>query len=155
MPVKAAALFAGASLQAPNSGSRSSGNPYADWPQAWPGVSGRRFLVARESTARQPSQTRNSERIMFTSPNLTQAKRTAAVVAADPFERHYSPLELAKIWGLDASTIRRIFRDESGVLKHGKQDRRDGKRDHVTLRIPESVARRVYGERTRRQPCRC
>jgi hypothetical protein len=42
-----------------------------------------------------------------------------------------------------------MFQDEPGVLKIGKENRRNGKRDYVTLRIPEAVARRVYEERTR------
>jgi hypothetical protein len=65
------------------------------------------------------------------------------------FERHFTPKKLAMLWGLDETTIRRIFQDETGVLKIGKSDRRDGKRDYVSLRIPESVALRVHQERSR------
>jgi hypothetical protein len=65
------------------------------------------------------------------------------------FGRHYTPQELAALWRLDESTIRRMFLDEPGVLKFGKWSRHDGRRDYVTLRIPESVARRVYQRRTR------
>lgn len=66
---------------------------------------------------------------------------------ADPFERHFTAAELGALWKLDESTIRRMFQDEPGILKIGKSNRRDGKRDYVTLRIPEAVARRVYEER--------
>ena len=65
------------------------------------------------------------------------------------FERHFRPKELATIWGLDETTIRRLFQDEPGVLKVGKSNRRDGKRDYLSLRIPESVAQRVHGERSK------
>jgi hypothetical protein len=65
------------------------------------------------------------------------------------FERHYSPQELAELWGFDPATIRRMFIDEPGVLKEGKQGRRDGKRDYVSLRIPVSVAQRVHARKTR------
>ena len=65
------------------------------------------------------------------------------------FERHFSAHDLAEIWKLDETTIRRIFQGQPGVLKVGKSNRRDGKRDYVTLRIPESVALRIYQERTR------
>ena len=64
-------------------------------------------------------------------------------------ERHFTPQQLAELWGLDESTIRRIFIDEPGVFKHGRPCRRNGRRDYVTLRIPESVVRRVYAERSR------
>ena len=65
-------------------------------------------------------------------------------------EKHYTPQELAELWKFDESTIRRMFIDEPGVLIYGKEKRRDGRRDYVTLRIPESVARRVHDRRVRR-----
>lgn len=74
--------------------------------------------------------------------SLTQSVETA-------FERHYTPRDLAKLWTLDESTIRRMFRDEPGVMKHTISYGRSGKREYVTLRIPESVVRRVYSRRTR------
>jgi hypothetical protein len=64
----------------------------------------------------------------------------------DPFEKHFTPQELAELWRIDESTIRRLFRDEPGVLKIGEAGRR-GKRDYVTLRIPASTAARFYRER--------
>ena len=69
--------------------------------------------------------------------------------ASDPFERHYTPQELGALWAFDANTIRRMFIDEPGVLKEGHQMRRNGKRAYVSLRIPASVAQRVYERRTR------
>ncbi len=60
------------------------------------------------------------------------------------FERHFTPKELAALWALDETTIRRLFYDEPGVLKIGKANRHDGKRDYVSLRIPESIARRIH-----------
>ncbi len=59
-------------------------------------------------------------------------------------ERHYTLAELAQLWGLSADTIRRIFRNEPGVLVIGNQNARDKRRRYATLRIPESVARRVH-----------
>jgi hypothetical protein len=64
----------------------------------------------------------------------------------DPFERHFTPKELAELWRLDESTVRRMFQDEPGVLKIGNTGRRN-KRDYVTLRIPASTAARFYRER--------
>jgi hypothetical protein len=65
----------------------------------------------------------------------------------DPFEKHFTVKELASLWILDESTIRRMFQDVTGVFKVGHIGRRDGKRDYVTLRIPASVALRVYRQR--------
>jgi len=59
-------------------------------------------------------------------------------------EHHYHVGELAGIWGFSAATIRRLFRNESGVLRLEGQGVLSGKRQFVTLRIPESVAERVH-----------
>jgi hypothetical protein len=67
----------------------------------------------------------------------------------DPFEEHFEPNQLAELWKLDATTIRRMFQDRPGVFKMGKSNRRDGKRDYVTLRIPRSVAEQVWRELTK------
>jgi hypothetical protein len=63
------------------------------------------------------------------------------------FERHFTPKQLAEIWLLHESSIRRLFLDEPGVMKYGGPWRR-GRREYFTLRIPESVARRVYARRS-------
>jgi len=60
-----------------------------------------------------------------------------------PLERCFSPEQLAKLWVLSTDTVRRIFEHESGVLVIEKP-RIYGKRHYRTLRIPESVAERVY-----------
>ncbi len=73
---------------------------------------------------------------------------TSTQPAVTAFERHYTAKELAALWNLDETTIRRMFQDEPGVLKIGKLGRRDGRRDYITLRIPESVALRVYRQRS-------
>lgn len=67
---------------------------------------------------------------------------------ANAFDPHYTPQELAALWKLDESTVRRLFADEPGVFRVGKLGRRDGKREYFTLRIPASVATRVYCQRT-------
>ena len=75
------------------------------------------------------------------------SKFAQAVVPPNAFEKHYSVHDVAGVWGLDESTIRRLFQDEPGVQKIGRSGRRDGKRDYVTLRIPESIVRRVHEQR--------
>ena len=70
-----------------------------------------------------------------------------AVGGSKETEPHSTPKQLADLWGLDQSTVRRIFRDEPGVLKIPHLRRR-GKRDYVSLRIPASVAARVHERRS-------
>ena len=59
------------------------------------------------------------------------------------FERHYSVPDVAKLWRLSDDTIRRIFKDEAGVLRIGGAETRF-KRKRIQLSIPESVLIRVY-----------
>ena len=58
-------------------------------------------------------------------------------------EQHYKPNELAKLWGLDGSTIRRLFRGIPGVVVIDRPEKMH-KRGYCSMRIPESVAKRVY-----------
>lgn len=57
-------------------------------------------------------------------------------------ERDFSVTDLAVKWDLSDDTIRRWFRDEPGVQNWGR--RKPGKRAYDILRIPQSVAERVY-----------
>lgn len=58
-------------------------------------------------------------------------------------ERHFSPADLADRWSLSQDTIRRMFENEPGVLIFENSERSSSRRRR-TLRIPESVAERVY-----------
>jgi hypothetical protein len=57
-------------------------------------------------------------------------------------ERHYSISELAEIWNLSRDSINRLLLKEPGVLIF-KNPRR-GHRTYRTIRIPHSVAERIY-----------
>lgn len=59
-------------------------------------------------------------------------------------EKLYAPEELATLWNLSVDTIRRIFADEPGVLVWERPGRSKNARPYKTVRIPASVARRVY-----------
>jgi response regulator of citrate/malate metabolism len=60
-------------------------------------------------------------------------------------ERHYSVQEIAEMWNISTSTVRRIFRGQDGVLEIGAEETRYG-RPHRVMRIPESVLVRVHGK---------
>ena len=66
-------------------------------------------------------------------------------IVVDP---HYSPQFYAELWGLSVSTVVRWFQDLDGVLKLGKSGK-NGSRGRVEMRIPFSLAMRVYAERTK------
>jgi hypothetical protein len=58
-------------------------------------------------------------------------------------EQHFKPSELAKMWGLSGPTIRTLFEQEPGVLSIDRPEQMH-KRGYRSLRIPASVAERVY-----------
>jgi hypothetical protein len=58
-------------------------------------------------------------------------------------ERHYTISAIAQLWGLSKDSVRRLFKNEPGVIAISPRQRR-GKRAYVTLRIPASVVERVY-----------
>jgi len=80
----------------------------------------------------------------------TPPKSSANVAGSSPliFERHFSPRTLAELWNFSEDTITRWFEDNPDVLKCGSNGAR-GKRRKLTLRIPESIAMRVYQEKAR------
>lgn len=63
-------------------------------------------------------------------------------------ERHFTVSVLSELWGLSCDVLQRWFEEEPGVLKIGNSGD-NGKRRKITLRIPESIAWRVYRERTK------
>ena len=73
--------------------------------------------------------------------NAADPPRSDAV--ASLFEPHYSVSDLAASLSLSPDAVRRLFENEPGVLVLGGDDR-PGKRRYTTLRIPKSVAERVY-----------
>jgi hypothetical protein len=71
----------------------------------------------------------------------------------DFLERHYTLSELSKAWHVSRATLYVWFANEPDVIRYGSAKLRKGKtRTHLSLRIPESVARRVYLQRTGRLP---
>jgi hypothetical protein len=68
----------------------------------------------------------------------------------DPFQRHYTLSELAKQWHISRATLIGWFRDAPGVIKYGANNKlnKARKRTHISMRVPESVARRVYRAHT-------
>jgi len=68
--------------------------------------------------------------------------------AEDRFgERHYSVAQIAELWGLSRDAVRRLFEHEPGVLVLGSKQG-GTKRRYATLRVPESVLRRMHRRRT-------
>jgi hypothetical protein len=62
-------------------------------------------------------------------------------------EPHFTPPQLAQPWGFSARFVRELFRDEPGVIRVDRPEEMH-KRSYTTMRIPESVAARVYARLT-------
>lgn len=56
------------------------------------------------------------------------------------FERHYRIGELAEMWGLGRETVRKLVKDDPGVIKI----RLGKKRAHTIYSVPESTACRIH-----------
>jgi len=48
-------------------------------------------------------------------------------------ERHFTPTEIAKMWGMSTATVRKIFANVPGVLKIGTKGK------YVSLHIPARI----------------
>jgi hypothetical protein len=89
-------------------------------------------------------------RFLFTDDDIERLRSIVESTAKQRIETershvagsHYSPQELAALWGLSPDTIRELFENESGVIVMGHDGTRR-KRGYHTLRIPEAVANRV------------
>lgn len=57
-------------------------------------------------------------------------------------ERHYTIPELAKMWNFSTEFVRQIVRGEPGVTEWVRQAQ--GRRRYRVLRVPRSVAERLY-----------
>src|ERR1035438_3992302 len=58
-------------------------------------------------------------------------------------EKHYSVIEISKLWALSEKTVRRIFEREPGVIRWSREEKLH-KRGYRTLRVPETVLHRVH-----------
>lgn len=59
-------------------------------------------------------------------------------------QTHYTVAEIATMWHLSHDLVRTIFQEEPGVIVINEKVSTGRKRAYTILRIPESVAERVY-----------
>jgi predicted transcriptional regulator len=60
---------------------------------------------------------------------------------ADSFaEKHYRVSDLAELWGLGRETVRKLVKDDPGVIKI----RMGRKRAHTVYSVPESAVQRIH-----------
>ena len=67
-------------------------------------------------------------------------REAQVLINSASFEKHYRIGELAEIWGLGRETVRRLVKDDPGVIKI----RLGRKKTHTFYSIPESAARRIH-----------
>lgn len=92
--------------------------------------------MAQAPTARQAA--RGSSRPFLGAPMATEQQQVT-----EPFaERHYTVNELASMWRLSGEFVRQLVQHEPGVTEWVRQQ--PGRRRYRVLRVPQSVAERVY-----------
>jgi len=64
----------------------------------------------------------------------------ALLVENTAFERHYRIGDLARLWGIGRETVRKLVKDDPGVIKI----RMGRKKAHTIYSVPESAARRIH-----------
>jgi hypothetical protein len=79
------------------------------------------------------------ERILMQS----QLQSSERDINAPGVEQHWSPAEIAGMWGVDAEIVRRLFKNEPGIIVFQTLAKK-GKRPYKTIRIPQTVFDRVY-----------
>ncbi len=65
---------------------------------------------------------------------------SAMFVENASFERHYRIGDLARLWSLGRETVRKLVKDDPGVIKI----RMGRKKTHTIYSVPESAARRIH-----------
>jgi hypothetical protein len=55
-------------------------------------------------------------------------------------EKHYRVSELVELWGLGRETVRKLVKDDPGVIKI----RMGRKQAHTTYSVPASAAQRIH-----------
>jgi hypothetical protein len=71
--------------------------------------------------------------------------------AATYTEKHFSVAEISLMWGFGKDLVRRTFQHEPGVIAIKRPAISRRKRPYTTIRVPESVLRRVYARLTNYQ----
>ncbi len=89
-------------------------------------------MMSAESLGKKPIQ--NTRQAAF-------ALEQRYLAANDSFaEKHYRVSDLAELWGLGRETVRKLVKDDPGVIKI----RMGRKRAHTVYSVPESAVRRIH-----------
>jgi hypothetical protein len=62
------------------------------------------------------------------------------IVENTTFEKHYRVGDLARLWGLGRETVRKLVKDDPGVVKI----RMGRKKAHTIYSVPQSAAQRIH-----------
>ena len=70
----------------------------------------------------------------------TRKSESAQIQIGTTFEVHYRISDLARLWGLGRETVRKLVKDDPGVIKI----RMGRKKAHTIYSVPESAAHRIH-----------
>src|SRR5262245_46717027 len=76
----------------------------------------------------------------FRSETIDRVIEVGMSVENTTFEKHYRIGDLARLWGLGRETVRKLVKDDPGVIKI----RMGRKKAHTMYSVPESAAHRIH-----------
>lgn len=91
----------------------------------------------------QPSYSFNADEAEPAPRRKKRQKSAKTDPPADKKQENFTVAEVAEMLSLSVETIRRLFKDEPGVLKMKNASGPTGRRRYMTLRIPAAVVERV------------
>src|SRR5215471_17633430 len=71
---------------------------------------------------------------------VSRKSECAQIQIDTTFEAHYRISDLARLWGLGRETVRKLVKDDPGVIKIGM----GRKKAHTIYSVPESAAHRIH-----------
>ena len=74
------------------------------------------------------------------SETVRKLEEISAAPCETAFEKHYRIGDLARLWGLGRETVRKLVKDDPGVVKI----RMGRKKAHTIYSVPESAAHRIH-----------
>jgi|SRR5450631_3513670 hypothetical protein len=92
----------------------------------------RKAIMGTDSLGKKTVQSTSQEVPALEQPYVTTNNSFA--------EKHYRVSDLAKLWGLGRETVRKLVKDDPGVVKV----RQGRKKVHTTYSVPESAAKRIH-----------
>jgi len=72
--------------------------------------------------------------------SLVEFERSVLATENTAFQKHYRISDLARLWGLGRETVRKLIKDDPGVIRI----RMGRRKAHTIYSVPEEAALRIH-----------